>query len=177
MPVTESRKARHLVAGVTALALGSALAVATAVPASAQETFELPAGTACANFGLRIEQTGGKRIERTFTDKDGNVVRLLEAGKGFDLTFTNLESDESIAFPSNGSVSKTTINADGSATVQATGHNVVIFFPTDVPAGPSTTLYVGRLVYTVDPYPNVGDSVFTLLSSSGPTTNICELLA
>jgi hypothetical protein len=67
---------------------------------------------------------------------------------------------------------KTTTNADGTFTVQATGHNVVILFPTDVPAGPSTTLYTGRLVYTVDASNN-----FTVVSSSGPTTDICALLA
>jgi hypothetical protein len=108
---------------------------------------------------------------RTFTDQDGNPVRFLSAGKGFDLRFTNLETEEFIEFPSNGSVERTTINADGTATVQATGHNVVILFSTDVPAGPSTTLYTGRLVYTVD------DGVFTVVSSSGPTTDICALLA
>jgi hypothetical protein len=173
MPVTESRKARHLVRGVAALALTSALAVATAAPASAATIF-LPAGTAC-EFPLTIEVSGGKRIIREFTDENGNVVKIIEAGKGFDLEFTNEETKESIAFPSNGSVSQTTINADGSATVQATGHNVVIFFPTDDPPGPSTTLYEGRLVYTVDsPYPN---GAFTLQSSSGPTTDICALLA
>jgi hypothetical protein len=58
MPVAKSRKARHLVAGVTAVALGSAVAVATAAPASAQEVFDLPAGTAC-DFHLLVEQTGG----------------------------------------------------------------------------------------------------------------------
>jgi hypothetical protein len=171
MPVAKSRKARHLVAGVTALALGSAVAVAAAVPASAQETFELPAGTAC-DFGLRIVQTGGKRVIREFRDQNGNLVRVLQAGKGFGLTFTNLETEESIAFPSNGSVSQTRFNADGSSTVQATGHNVVIFFPTDVPAGPSTTLYTGRLVYDVS-----AEGVFTLQSVSGRTTDICALLA
>jgi hypothetical protein len=169
MPVTESRKARHLVTGVAALALASAMAVATAAPASAA-TISLPAGTAC-EFPLDIEVSGGKRIIREFTDRNGNVVKVIEAGKGFDLTFTNAETGESIAFPSNGSVSQTTFNADGSSTVQATGHNVVIFFPTDVPPGPSTTLYEGRLVYTVD-----ANGVFTLQSSSGPTTDICALL-
>jgi hypothetical protein len=173
MPVTRSRKARHLVAGVTALALGSAVAVATAAPASAAELdIKLPAGTACT-FELRIQGSGDKRIMRTFTDQNGEVVRLLSAGKGFDLTFTNTSTDESISFPSNGSVERTTVNADGTNTVQATGHNVVIFFPTDVPAGPSTTLYKGRLVYTVTP----PDNVFTFVSSSGPTTDICALLA
>jgi hypothetical protein len=160
------------VAGVTALALGSAAAIATAGPASAVDDLDitLPAGLACA-FTLRVEGTGSKQITRTFTDENGNPVRLLSAGKGYSLTFTNLDGDESIAFRSNGSVSKTTINADGSSTVQATGHNVVIFFPTDVPAGPSTTLYEGRLIYTVS-----AGGVFTLQSSSGPTTDICELL-
>jgi hypothetical protein len=48
---------------------------------------------------------------------------------------------------------------------------VLILFPTDVPAGPSTTLYVGRVVFTV-----VGD-VFTLRSTSGTATDICAALS
>jgi hypothetical protein len=40
-----------------------------------------------------------------------------------------------------------------------------------VPAGPSTTLYVGRVVYTVD-----ADAVFTLQSTSGRETDICATL-
>ena len=154
-------------------ALASAVGVATAAPASAAApdfAFELPAGTACA-FPLRVEGTGDKRIMKQFTDQNGNVVRLLAAGKGFDLTFTNLSSGESTTLPSNGSVQLTTINADGTQTVQNTGHNVVILFPTDVPAGPSTTLYTGRLVYTVD-----ASGVFTVQSTSGQTTDICALL-
>jgi len=109
---------------------------------------------------------------REFTDQNGNVVRILAAGKGFDLTFTNLSSGETVELPSNGSVARTTINDDGTTTVESTGHNVLILFPTDIPAGPSTTLYVGRLVYTVD-----ANGVFTVQSTSGPTTDICALLA
>jgi hypothetical protein len=174
MPVIESRKARHLVAGVTALALASAAAVATAAPASAAApdfAFELLAGEGC-DFALGVVGTGDKRIMRTFTDQDGNPVRFLSAGKGFDLTFENLDTGASIAFPSNGSVERTTVNADGTLTVEATGHNVVILFPTDVPSGPSTTLYEGRLVYTVD----TDTGVFTVVSSTGTTTDICALL-
>lgn len=171
MPVMESRRAIHLASGVAALALASAVAVAA--PASAVEEdieYDLPAGTACEKIHLFVEGTGSKRISRTFSDQDGNVVRTLAAGKGFDLTFTNLDTGDFIAFPSNGSVQRTTFNADGTQTVQATGHNVVILFPSDVPAGPSTTLYTGRLVYTVD-----AGGVFTVVSSSGPTTDICAL--
>jgi hypothetical protein len=55
--------------------------------------------------------------------------------------------------------------------VAVTGHFVLIFFPTDVPAGPSTTQYVGRVVY-ID---NKG--MFTLQSVSGTSLNICAAVA
>jgi hypothetical protein len=182
VPVTKSRKARHLASGVAALAVASAMAVATAAAASATPPvstpvgdllFErLPAGLACASFDLRVDGTGSKQKMKEFTDEAGNPVKVITAGKGYDLTFTNLASLESISFPSNGSVQRTTFNDDGTQTVQATGHNVVILFPSDVPAGPSTTLYTGRLVYTVD-----AAGVFTVQSTSGRTTDICALLA
>jgi hypothetical protein len=175
MPVTESRKARHLVAGVAALALASAVTVVTAAPASADPAthgredvlYELPAGQACAGFDMRLAGTADKRAIK---ELDDGV--LIEAGNGFDLTFTNLSNENSITLLSNGSVNKSTI-AGGIQTFQSTGKNVLILFPTDVPAGPSTTLYTGRLVYTVDT--NTG--VFTVVSSTGTTTDICALIA
>ena len=97
---------------------------------------------------------------------------LIEAGNGWDLTFTNLNNDKEITLPSNGSVMKTTFTSSDTRTVQATGNNIVILFPTDTPAGPSTKLYTGRIVYTVAP-----GEVFTVQSTSGRTTDICELLA
>ena len=111
---------------------------------------------------------------REFTDRSGNVVRTLAAGKGFTLTSTNLSpgSSKSLTLPSSGSVQRTTVNSDGTSTVVSTGHNVLILFPTDIPAGPSTTLYVGRIVYTVD-----ASGVFTLQSTSGRATDLCALLA
>lgn len=63
-------------------------------------------------------------------------------------------------------------NADGSQTVTLTGHNILILFPTDVPAGPSTTLYVGRVVFTVD-----ANGVTTLKSTSGTATDICAAVS
>jgi hypothetical protein len=57
-------------------------------------------------------------------------------------------------------------------TVDALGYNVIILFPTDFPAGPSTTLYVGRVVYTVD-----AAGVFRIQTHSGPTTDICAALS
>jgi hypothetical protein len=52
------------------------------------------------------------------------------------------------------------------------GHSVVSFYPTDKPAGPSTKLYVGRLVYTID---NAGNAA--VQSFSGHTTDLCKKLA
>ena len=57
-------------------------------------------------------------------------------------------------------------------TTVMTGHNILILFPTDIPAGPSTTLYVGRVVFTVD-----ANGVYTLGSTSGRSTDICAALA
>ena len=175
MPVT-GRKVRRLVAGVAALALASAVALSSSVPASADPAthgrgdlgpIDLSAGQACADFDLRLAGTGDKRAIKELE----NGV-LIEAGNGWDLTFTNLDNGNSITLLSNGSVNKSTIDAEGIQTFQSTGKNVLILFPTDVPAGPSTTLYTGRLVYTVDT--NTG--VFTVVSSSGTTTDICALL-
>jgi hypothetical protein len=146
----------------------------TSATAGNQQDFviELPAGSACEGFDLRIEGTGGNQVVKEFVDRNGNVVRVLSAGTGSALSFTNLSTAATFSLRSNGAVSQTTLNPDGSSTVTITGHNVVILFPTDVPAGPSTTLHVGRVVYTVD-----ANEVFTVEQVSGETTDICAVLS
>ncbi len=134
-------------------------------------SFTLPAGEACS-FPLEINISGGNRIDKEFLDKNGNVVRTLSAGRGFALTLTNTETNATLSLKSNGSVIHTTINSDGTRTEVATGHTLLILFPFDVPAGPSTTLYVGRVVYTVAP-----GEVFTLQKVSGQSTDICAALS
>lgn len=79
----------------------------------------------------------------------------------------------SITIRTDGSVSETEINPDGTWTVTATGHNGLIMFPTDVPAGPTTTHYIGKIVYTVDP----STGVFTLVSTAGQELDVCAELA
>jgi hypothetical protein len=112
-------------------------------------------GIACS-FGLQIDYSGGHRVDREFTDKNGNTVRILSAGKGFLETFTNLSTGATVTYKTGGSVSQIIVNLDGSLTFVATGHNVIILFPEDEPAGPSTILYLGRFVATVDPVTFVG---------------------
>ena len=148
------------------------LSVAVPGPASAAGfDVVIPAGTAC-DFDLGLNVSGGSLITREFTDSDGNLVRVLTAGRGTDLTFTNLSTDATVSLKGNGSVSSTTLNPDGTSTVRSTGHNVLILFPTDVPAGPSTTLYVGQVTYEVD-----ADDVFTVTGSSGRTRDLCDELS
>lgn len=150
-------------------------AVGLSTPALAVDfEIDLPAGQACADFMLRIQITGFTQVNKEFTDKKGNPVRFLSAGKGSQLTFINLNTGGRLDLRPNGSVTQTRTNPDGSLTVQSTGHNVVILFPTDVPAGPSSVQYVGRLVYTVDPTNNFA---FTVRSFSGKSVDICAALS
>lgn len=150
---------------------GAVISIALPVPAFAADfDFVFPAGAAC-DFELRVTGTGGSAITREFTDSDGNIVRTLTAGRGVDLTFTNVFTDATVSLKGNGSVISTTLDPDGSSTVRSTGHNVLVMFPTDVPAGPSTTLYVGRVTYDVD-----AQGTFSITGSSGRTRDICDEL-
>ncbi len=154
-----------------AAASTAALAVSANVAVAAPIDAEFVAGDACA-FALAVEGPGAPKDVREFEDANGRIVRTLQAGRGSELTFTNLQSGATLSLPSNGSVTNTVFDDDGSATVTLTGHTVLIMFPTDVPPGPSTTLYVGRVVFTVDPA-----GVFTILSTSGRSVDICEALS
>ncbi|MET0919111.1 MAG: hypothetical protein ABWY07_11895 [Burkholderiales bacterium] len=130
-----------------------------------------PAGVAC-DFDLSIEGRGGNQVSREFTDKNGNVVRLLTAGKGPALTFTNDSTDATLSLKSDGSVRQITPNSDGSSTYVIMGHNILILFPTDIPAGPSTTLYAGRVVFTA-----TASFDFEVQQVSGKGTDICAALS
>ncbi len=161
---------RMSVAAAVALMATVAVSADTAIAASFHIDFA--PGTACT-FGLAVDGVGGDhRAVRTFVDANGKPVRTLDAGRGFQLTFTNANTGRTLALPANGAVSRTVINADGSQTVTLTGHNVLFLFPFDVPAGPSTTLYVGQVVFTIGV-----DGVFTLGPTSGRKTDICAALA
>src|SRR5215510_10744361 len=151
-----------------------AVALVSGSPATAADpdfTLVFPAGTAC-NFDLQIDGSGGNSHVKEFTDKNGNVVRSIQAGTGFALRFTNLATGNAASTKSNGAVSHTTFNSDGSSTQTLTGHNLLILFPTDNPPGPSTTLIVGRVVFTVDV-----NGVFNVQEVSGNTTDICGALS
>ena len=162
-------------------ALAAAALVAPApVAVAADVSFILPAGTGC-DFRLGVSWTGGNLQTKEFVDDDGNTVRLLVSGKGTVITYTNYgfkpgrnpSAVDSITIRTDGSVTETVTNPDGTQTVTSTGHNGLILFPTDEPAGPSTIHYIGKVVYTVDP----ATGVFTLVSTSGQAIDVCAELA
>jgi len=141
-------------------------------PARADFSLFFPAGTACA-FDVQVDVSGdGNQVYREFFDKDGNLVRTLTAGTGFSLTFVNSVTGATLPLKANGAVTHVTKGPDGVDTYVSTGHNVIILFPTDFPAGPSTTLYVGRVEYTVDV-----NFTFNLLRASGQKTDICAAIS
>jgi hypothetical protein len=78
---------------------------------------DLEAGLACAGFELRIEiWNNPNRVFKEFKDKNGNVVRMLTAGKGNTLAFTNLLTNEKLSLKPNGAVEHIALNPDGSQT-------------------------------------------------------------
>lgn len=153
---------------VLALALGLASHVNAADP---DMTFE--AGVAC-DFALNIyiAPSDVQRVWKEWTDENGYPVRALSAGKGSAMTFENAETGSTISTKANGAVAHITYNADDTTTQVLTGHWVIIMWPTDIPAGPSTTLYVGRVVMTMDAAFNT-----TILETSGKATDICAALS
>ncbi|WP_210481324.1 hypothetical protein [Naasia sp. SYSU D00948] len=156
----------------TTVALAAALVAGGAAPARAQDVVvDFPAGVAC-EFAVTVEIEGGNARTRDFFDEDGNIVRTLVTGRGDDLTFINAETGESLVLAFRGAAQRVTYHPDGTQTVVASGHVVLILFPTDVPAGPTTTLYAGRIEFTID-----AAGVFTLQRTSGTSTDLCAALA
>lgn len=153
---------------LAALASGALLLVAAAPVYAGGPAFQmdLAAGLACPAFDLRIEGYGdGQQVSR---DLPGG--RILGAGTGFELVFTNLASGKSITTKANGAASVTTTLRDGSSRMALTGHNVVILFPAD--GGPSTTLYVGRVSIGV-----ATDGVWTVGASAGASMDVCAAVS
>lgn len=131
---------------------------------------EFDAGVACS-FPLHVAAFGeGPQAFKTFTDRDGRE-RTITAGRGHALTFTNVDTGATVSTRSNGGAARTQTNADGTVTVELTGHNLLILFPSDVPAGPSTIVHSGRVVFDVDT-----DDVFTVESVAGRQLDVCAAI-
>jgi hypothetical protein len=134
--------------------------------------FVLPAGTACPGFELHADGTDSQVLTTTFTNSAGDVVRTFASGKGYNLTYTNAQTNATVSFPSSQITEDTIFHKDGTRTVTNTGDFGIIMFPTDIPAGPSTTQYSGRVVYTAD-----ADNNFKILRVKATEFDVCEALS
>jgi hypothetical protein len=131
-------------------------------------TIDLDPGVGC-EFSLRLHASDGKVRVVTFEDENGDPVRTIEVRTGVVLTYTNVDTGKSIRFKTSGSVKSTVFGEVN--TVTLTGHNGLILFPSDVPAGPTTTQYTGKIVYTD------AAGTFTLVSTSNEGTDVCAAVS
>jgi hypothetical protein len=170
---TMSGKTTHRFAPLAAIA---ALLIAAA-PASADVSrppslqnfdFQFPAGQGCS-FAIDIHGTNGQITEVTL--KNGSIFNV---GKGVLLTYTNLSNGKAYTVNTSGSVNRFVQNPDGTVTLEATGHNGFVFFPTDS-TGPRVTQYTGRLVVTLDSI--VTQNVLSVNATSGQTVDVCAAIS
>ena len=148
----------------TAILLGGA-----ATTASAAE-IELDAGVACA-FPLGLDGGALPPVRRTFTDPNGNPIVVL-AGKSGAVTYTNLDTGESLTFPSRGTALRVTTQSDGTQLLEFSGNVGLLLFPGDRPVeGPSTTQINGRLVF------EQAGTVTTVLKQEGNQIDVCAALS
>jgi hypothetical protein len=116
-----------------------------------------------------LVESEGTTIRKTFTNKQGEVVRIIETYPGFRWILTNLDTGETFTAVIPGPA-KIRFNADGTTTFQGTG-------PWGwIGAHPGTGetgffLLRGRIIEHTDAAGNV-TSTFR-----GRTVDICELLA
>lgn len=154
----------------TSTVLVSAAMVAAAQPASAAVP-DIPAGQAC-EFSVRLEGGGFPPERRVFTDRNGNAVRIM-AGKSGALTWTNVTTGKSVTFASRGTRLKETTISETSQLLEFSGHVGLALFPTDIPAGPSTTQISGRLVLRFDPTTGFTE----VLKKEGQQIDVCAALS
>ncbi len=150
----------------TMLSYGNQGIAATTPSDPPDQTLDYPAGLACS-FELKIEVWNGNKQTRETKDKNG-IVRIISAGTGGALRFTDVDTGQTLSTKSDGAVQIQKFNPDGSFIETDLGHTVLILFPTDIPPGPSTTLYVGKLVFSSDASFN-----FTVLNEPNNKTDIC----
>jgi hypothetical protein len=166
MPINRFRR----LATATVLAL-AAMIVAAQLASAQEHDLVLDPGVAC-DFGLGLDGGAFPPERKTFTDPNGNPITVL-AGKSGAVTYTNLATEESLTFRSRGTALRITEMSDGTQLLEFSGNVGIILFPTDVPAGPSTTQINGRLVMSFDPV--TGFTV--VLKQEGNQIDVCARLS
>ena len=170
---------RFAPAALLAAAILAVPTAATAVPPVPNDPLAdfdpivLDAGVACSGFALSVKGADAQGKVRTFVDQNGDTVRILTTGRGYNLTFTNMTTGEQLVFPSRGSSQVVVPNADGTYSSVIRGSALIILFPGDVPEGPTSHVYQGRTVFQLE----ADGSTFISLETHGTSTDICAALS
>lgn len=165
-------KVSALLIATLPLTLGGSASAAPPTTVPVTDT-TYPAGLGCAGFDLNVKSTEGKLRTVQLLNEAGNPVRIVvSVATGVSFTYTNVTTGKQITTKGSGSETKV-VTTDGIQTITQSGLNALILFPTDVPAGPSTTAYRGEIVYTID----TTTGVFTLISHSGASLDVCAALS
>jgi hypothetical protein len=143
----------------TSIAVMSIAVGAAAAPAHAQDLV-FPS---CPGFdvGLTIESGAGNPIQVG--------PRAVLAAGTFRVTLENVRTGTTYSARTAGA-GRARPGPNGSTIFTNTGPNLLFLFATD-PGGPSTTLYLGRLVLNQS-----ADEVTTINSSTGGTVDVCAAL-
>lgn len=140
-------------------------------PEQVDETFVIE--DVC-DFPIEIHVTGTVRHTHYF-DQDGNEIRDITVFPNFKITFTNLDTGESLSTPSP-SVEFIDLNPDGSATVTIAGLGGRL----TVPGVGIVAQDVGRIVLFFEgPEDEEPDILFTagkFLGEGDPFPEACEVL-
>ncbi|HSB38597.1 MAG TPA: hypothetical protein VLD13_05860 [Gaiellaceae bacterium] len=110
----------------------------------------------------------GKEIDTTFTDKDGDPVKLIGVLPGNTLTLTNLDTGTSITVRATGPF-QLRLNPDGSAAGKVTGHGAWLSNP--VTGEPGIWYQSGQVTATLDEEGNT-----TSVSNAGQLVDLCPRL-
>ncbi|WP_432245680.1 hypothetical protein ACRB8A_04580 [Arthrobacter sp. G.S.26] len=176
MKTTTARRFAHTTLLAAALAAiptaAGAVPPQPGTPMAESFSYDFPAGVACAGFDLRVDASGATGRVRELLDRNGDVVRELTTGRGYDLTFTNLATNKTYFVRSSGSSQVTIPNTDGTFSSVIRGSALIILFPDDKPAGPISYVIKGRSAFDL----LANRSTFTSLEIQGRITDVCAVL-
>ena len=167
-----ANKPHFFAATIGALFAAGTLGVSTAQPPVDMPAFSVPfdAGVACS-FPLAIEGSGARLSTKEYTDKNG-LLNIFVSGAGYAFRYTNVANGKSTTTPSQGASQHVVVYPDGSQTITSNGAVLLIMFPTDIPAGPTTNYYNGHTALSLS-----AQGVGILTAQHGKNIDICAKLS
>jgi hypothetical protein len=169
--VLTRRSALAVVAAVISSAVVAPAALAAGPDHAKTEDSNVvwPAGFVCS-FPVQLEAIYGNANNTLTFPADENGDQLVRIVGGARLVITNLDTEESVELQSGGRIDLL-FHPDGALDITISGRVVGAYFPTDV-GGPALMLHHGLVQVEADAAFN-----FFSVSTTGPATDICALLA